>query len=257
MAIPDLNLFLAQYFTAHHCDLLYNEDGVLTVQLSEDMDKALMNRPFYWHYIKKMGYPGQPKQLTLITNPNKREENGEWIHFGSPRLQQILTHLRENQKYTKLFQKVETNQRMPLYPWLVLNIKISYHGKQKKDEILSIGLHLINGMMRLQMMGELRKRTFQATISDYCYTISPMIRLKSGYLRIEKVIMKYLDDQPYDWANQSLKKLDEEIETLKHFYDEDNSEEEMEKEITELKLRYEPYVTFEVINGGLFYLTEA
>src|SRR5699024_6530482 len=118
--------FLVRYFTAHDCQLLHNENGVLTVQLTEAMDKVLMNRPFYWHYIKKIGYEGDPMQLTLITNPDKQDEKGEWIHYGSPRLQQIFNHLRTNEKHAKLFQQLNVSGKTALYPWLVVNVKISY-----------------------------------------------------------------------------------------------------------------------------------
>lgn len=260
MAIKNLNKFLQSYFTAHHCDLLHNHDGVLTVQLTEEMDRALMNRPFYWHYIKKIGNPGQPKQLSLITNPEKRDEQGEWIHFGSPRLQQILNHLKQNEKYTKLFEKVDTTQKTALLPWLVTNIKISYKGKQKRDEMISIGLHLVNGTMKLEMMNELENKTLQTTISDYCYTISPIIMLKSGFRRIEAVLDSYISDQTHDWAEASLKTMEEEISILKHFYqgndDPETEKEQMDKEIHEITDRYNPVITFEVINGGIFYLAK-
>ncbi|QKY69315.1 YqhG family protein [Lentibacillus sp. CBA3610] len=256
MAINDLHNFIQDYFTSHHCDVLYNHDGMITVQLTEDMDRALMNRPFYWHYIKKMGHPGDPKQLTLITNPEKRDGNHEWIHYGSPRLHQIINHLHEHEKYTKLFERLDTNKKQALYPWLVTNIKISYQGKQKKDEMVSIGLHLVNGVMKLKMMEELQTKTMQNTISDYCYTISPMIKLHSGFKRIEKVLESYVHDQDHDWAEESQKTMDEEIDLLRHFYKEETEEQAMKKEINEIKKRYSPYIKFEVVNGGIFYLAD-
>ncbi|PAV29080.1 hypothetical protein CIL05_13990 [Virgibacillus profundi] len=257
MAITNLNMFLQDYFKAHHCKTPLNKEGVLSVQLTEEMDRVLMNRPFYWHYIKKIGQQGEPKQLTLITNPDKREINGEWIHFGSPRLQQIINHLKQNEKHTRLFQQMNTSQNTPLYPWLVTNIKISYKGKQKKDELISIGLHLVNGAMKLEMMNLLEPIQLQTTISDYCYTISPIIKLKSGFRRIESVIDNYIENQSHSWAEDSINTLDNEIQMLKHFYvgDTDEEKEQMEKEINEITERFEPRITYEVINGGIFYLT--
>ncbi|MFD1850612.1 YqhG family protein [Oceanobacillus bengalensis] len=258
MAIANLNQFLHDYFSFHHCEIIENNDGVLRVQLTEEMDRALMNRPFYWHYVKKMGNKGEPMKLTLITNPNKREEEkGEWIHFGSPRLHQLINHLKENEKYTKLFQKINVTHNTALYPWLVVNIKVSYKGKYKKDEVISIGLHLVNGKMRLEMMDHLKEIPLQSTISDYCYTISPLIKLQSGYLRIEKVISNYIENQEHTWAEESLHALNEELNTLRHFYHADDNEEQMNKEIEEIKERYQPVISFEVINGGIFYLAES
>ncbi|TMN20797.1 YqhG family protein [Lentibacillus cibarius] len=256
MAIKDLHHFLESYFSAHHCDILHNEGGMLTVQLTEEMDRALMNRPFYWHYIKKMGYPGDPKQLTLITDPEKRDGKHEWIHFGSPRLHQILNHLKDNEKYTKLFERIDTNQKTALFPWLITNIKISYQGKQKMDEMISIGLHLVNGSMKVNMMEELQDKSMQMSISDYCYTIAPIIKLPSGFKRIENVLEDYVQNQPHDWAESSLKTMEEEINLLRHFYKGEHDGSEIEKEVKEIKERYFPYIHFEVINGGIFYLTE-
>ncbi|WP_163969986.1 YqhG family protein [Oceanobacillus halotolerans] len=260
MAIKDLKQFLETYFTAHHCTINEKEDGVFTVQLTEELDRALMNRPFYWHYVKKMGRPGQPMELTFITNPEKREQKGEWIHFGSPRLQQIMNHLKNNECFTQLFQKVETTERTALFPWLVLNVKISYKGKQKKDEIISIGLHLVNGTMKLEMMDILRDLPLQNTISNFCYTISPIIKVRSGFYRVEAVLEDYLQNQDQEWADESQKKLDEEVDLLKHFYvdrtDLEDPEDQMKREIDDIKKRYEPTVTMQVINGGIFYLAD-
>lgn len=262
MAIENLHRFLENYFTAHHCQQKNNKDGVLTVQLTETMDRALMNRPFYWHYIKKIGQKGEPMMLTLITNPEKRNEKGEWIHFGSPRLQQIINHLFTSEKYSRLFQRINSGTTTALYPWLVTNIKISYQGKQKKDEIVSIGLHLVNGTMRINMMDLLETVPLQMSISDYCYTISPIIKWKSGFQRIEVVLENHIKSQSHEWAKESLENLDEEIELAKHFYSGETNDdtaadiaEQMEKEIQEIHKRYEPCITFEVINGGLFYLS--
>ncbi|MFU0791485.1 YqhG family protein [Virgibacillus proomii] len=250
-----LNKFLISFFQANNCKILHNNDGIITIQLTEKMDKVLMNRPFYWHYIKKMGYPGDPMQLTLITNPHKRDEKGEWIHFGSPRLQQIIRYLQENEKYTKLFQQITPIVHTPLYPWLVTNIKISYKGKYKRDELFSIGLNLINGTMKSDMMQTLAQLPLNTTISDFCYTLSPMIKLKSGYKRIETVLDQYVENQDHGWAVDSLQALEEEAKLLEHFYKTDTEDEQMERELEEITKRYQPQITYQVVNGGLFYLT--
>ncbi|WP_067728064.1 YqhG family protein [Oceanobacillus damuensis] len=254
MAITDLNSFLCSYFTAKNCTIVENSDGMLKIQLNEQMDRELMNRPFYWHYIKKIGRDGDPMQLTLITNPEKRNVPGEWIHFGSPRLQQIMNNLKRNERFTKLFQKVDKADKTPLFPWLVTNIKISYQGQLKKDEIFSIGLQLVNGQMKVDLMDSLEELKLQTTISDYCFTLSPLIKLKSGYLRIEEVLSTYINNQEHDWAEKSRKILEEEIQTLKHFYTGDDGNAQMEKEINEITNRYHPTITVNVINGGIFYL---
>lgn len=255
MKITNLHEFLQIYFESHHCDLIYNENGVLTVQLTEELDRALMNRPFYWHYMKNTGQIGEPMQLTLVTDPEKRDEKGERIHFGSPRLQQIFNHLKQKSDNIKLFQVVDTTYNIPLYPWLVTNIKISYEGKQNKEELFSIGLHLVNGTMKLDMMKLLQNIPLHMTISDYCYPISPLIKINSGFMRVETVLDNYIKNQDHQWAAESMQTLQEEIQMVEHFFTE-KEQDKLNKEINELTNRYSPKISYEVSNGGLVYLTE-
>ena len=92
MQQQEIHDFLLKYFEANNCELVQSQTGYMTVQLTEEMDKELMNRPFYWHYLEKTGGVPNPMQLTLITNQQQvnGEIKGENIHFGSPRLHQIL-----------------------------------------------------------------------------------------------------------------------------------------------------------------------
>lgn len=256
MRITNLHNFLETYFTAHSCQIIDSKDGVLTVQLTEEMDRTLMNRPFYWHYIKSIGQSGEPMQLTFITNPDKRNEKGEWIHFGSPRLQQIMNHLKQTQNNVKLFEEIKTTDHTAMYPWLVVNIKVSYKGNHNKDEFFSIGLQLVTGHMKIDMMSLLENIPLAKGISDYCYPISPLIKLPSAFKRIEAVIDKYLEEKPHKWAEKSLKTLEEEIQLVQHFYDYNNEAEQLKKEINDLTDRYTPTIAYKVVNGGLVYLTK-
>ncbi|MDY0396667.1 YqhG family protein [Virgibacillus halophilus] len=77
-----------------------------------------------------------PNNLHSILSRNKHKHRGEYIHFGSPRLQQIISHLKTNERFTRLYQYLPVSARTPLYPWLVTNIKLSYIGKQKKRAVV-------------------------------------------------------------------------------------------------------------------------
>lgn len=256
MQITNLHSFLEDYFEAHECSIVHNYDGVMTVQLTEEMDRTLMNRPFYWQYIKSTGHPGDPMKLVLITNPNKREEEGEWVHFGSPRLQQIFNHLKEKSNNIKLFQQLNVTANTPLHPWLVINIKINYNGKQNKNELFSIGLNLVNGSVNTKMMESLDAIPLRTTISDYCYSISPLIKLDSGFKRIETMLDQYLDNQTHQWAAESVTTLHEEIELVKHFYQHLSDSDQLENEISDLTKRFTPSITYHIVNGGIVYLKQ-
>src|SRR5690625_2602234 len=176
MTLSPLNLtqFLTTYFSANHCKIINKNDHKLTVQLTEEMDKAIMNRPFYWQYVKATGQKGEPMTLTFKTNYNVSDEEGELIHFGSMRLHTIFNELKQSARFVKMFETVTTTNQTMLVPWLIINTIVSFEGKQKKEELFSIGLQLINGTIMLDMMEFLKKKRLHEQISNYCYTISPL-----------------------------------------------------------------------------------
>ncbi|GGP12765.1 YqhG family protein [Oceanobacillus neutriphilus] len=253
----DLSDFLINYFETKQCTILSKNDGQIHIQLNEEMDREIMNRPFYWHYIKKMGREGEPQKLRLITDKEKSNEPGEWIHFGSPRLHQIMNKLIEKERYTRLFEKVQASENTPLYPWLVINIKISYQGARHRDEVFSVGLQLLHGHMALNMMDSLEEIALERSISDYCYTLSPMINPKSGFIRIQNLLLQHVQNQDNSWAAESIKQLETDKATLKHFYENELDHPKYLEELEALEKRFKPKVIFQVINGGIFYLTKA
>src|SRR5690606_1542916 len=84
--------YLRPFFRETNCEIESDEGYMMTVQLTIDVDKKIMNRPFYWQYIETTGSPPNPARLTLITDRSKIENQfmGEIIHFGSRRLNQIF-----------------------------------------------------------------------------------------------------------------------------------------------------------------------
>lgn len=68
----DIHTFLLRFFKANQCSILEESAGHMTVQLTIEMDKLIMNRPFYWHWLEKTGGVPEPRQLTLITDQKKR-----------------------------------------------------------------------------------------------------------------------------------------------------------------------------------------
>src|SRR5690625_7913715 len=75
------------------------------------------------------------------------------------------------------------------------------------------------------------------TISDFCYPISPLIKVNSGYLRITAVIEDYLNNQNHEWAEESILTLKEEVQMVRHFYDNNMNVEQLTKEINDLQKR--------------------
>ncbi|BDG46539.1 MULTISPECIES: YqhG family protein [Parageobacillus] len=255
----EIQQFLERYFRANECDILEAGDGYIQVQLSVEMDKELMNRPFYWHYIEQTGGAPAPMQLTLITKQTEKTNSlqGERLHFGSPRLHQIFRSAQKRGSFIRLYEEAASSEQshIPLHPWLGLNVKIAYQCDRKKDNMLSLGLHLISGTIIEQFHDRLQKLKLVPKIPDYCFTISPLIKPMSGIGRLERYIYKRISQDDHTWAEQAKKRWAEDLALLDHFYEGMEEKPEcyyIEKEA--LEEQYKPRIIVSVINGGLFYL---
>ncbi|ENH97452.1 hypothetical protein J416_05548 [Gracilibacillus halophilus YIM-C55.5] len=63
MEITNLFHFLKDFFEHQECHVSISDQHALSVQLTRELDEALMNRPFYWHYMDKIGRKGDPMTL--------------------------------------------------------------------------------------------------------------------------------------------------------------------------------------------------
>ncbi|MGE6258997.1 YqhG family protein [Heyndrickxia sporothermodurans] len=260
MQQQEIYQYLNDFFEANECEVIDNGAGYLTVQLTIDLDKELMNRPFYWHYLEKTGGHPNPMKLTFITDQEQCPDHikGEFIHFGAPRLHQIFQSTKKFARYIRLYEiKPNINQQTPLYPWLGVNIKVSYQCDRKRDVFLSFGLNLINGMLIEDFHELMVKRKLSQKIPDFCFTLSPIIMPKSGVMRIENYIHQEILKDDHEWAEKARERWTQDLTLLNQFYEDLDEKPEayiIEKEA--LQDQYEPQIIIEIINGGLFYLND-
>ncbi|MFC7370421.1 YqhG family protein [Fictibacillus iocasae] len=254
----EIHRFLERYFTANECEMVERNFSYMKVQLTIDLDKVLMNRPFYWHYQEKTGAPPNPMALTLVTGQQQPSDGkGEFIHFGSPRLHQIFSSAKKLASFIRMYENAarQGTNHIPLNPWLCLNVKVSYQCDRKKDSILSYGLHLINGEIQSHFHETLSQKLLTKRIPDFCYTLSPLIKPISGIKRIENIITDYIEQDDHSWAIDARMRWKEDEDLLESFYEGELDKPEsyyVEKEA--LKTQYDPVVSVDIINGGLFYL---
>lgn len=259
MKQQEIHQYLEQFFNATGCVILESSPGHIAVQLTKEMDKELMNRPFYWTYIEKTGGTATPMKITFVTDADQAPKgvDGEFIHFGSPRLHQIFAAARKMGGYLRLYEerRTITSRNTALHPWLFLNMKISYCSDRRKDFYRSFGLNLINGMLQDHFDHKTETLPLTPRIPDYCFTISPVIRPVSGIKRIERMLTEEAARQDLSWASKSREKLSRDLALLEQFYVEEEKKPETywieKKALTD---QYSPYIEMKVINGGLLYL---
>ncbi|MCP3025703.1 YqhG family protein [Halobacillus sp. A5] len=249
--------FTKQFFQLNGCKIDEDKPKQMKVKLTKEMDEALMNRPFYWHYIKKMNREGETLSLTFKDISLGEAEEGIYLHGGTPKLQQIYQVALEKGYTARLYEAVETdNQNLALHPWLCLNMRVTFRGKQSKDLLLSLGLNLINGAMVHEAMPKLIKLDLTSKVSDYTFPMTPLIKMESGYKRLLRNIELHLETLDTQWAVESLQQLRYEQELLESFYNsKDVDTDQYEKELEQLHVRYQPRIHLQVANGGLIYLT--
>ncbi|WP_416827202.1 YqhG family protein [Ectobacillus polymachus] len=255
----DIHNYLHEFFTSNHCDILESSTYCLDVQLTIEMDKFLMNRPFYWHYLEKTGGDPKPMRLTLITDQKQApaDHPGEVIHYGSPFLHRVFQAARELGSFIRLYEIVQpkSEQHIPLHPWLCMNVKVSYQCDRKKDTLHSIGLHLISGTIISDFHKILEKVSFTPKIPDFCFTLSPIIKPKSGFTRLEDALKMIIQQEDHTWADEARNRWQHDLHLLHEFY-KDRDCETYEKEKQALQDQYEPKIVMKIINGGIFYVTK-
>ncbi|WP_243386355.1 YqhG family protein [Bacillus kexueae] len=255
----EIKNYLKRFFQANECHILEDGTGYFTVQLSVEMDKALMNRPFYWHYLEKTGGEPQPMKLSFITNPaiTPPHIQGEQIHFGSPRLLQIFQTAQKVGGFIRLYENCQvTHGQLPLHPWIGVNVTVSYVCDKKKDFLHSIGIHLISGTIVENFQEKLDSLPLTPKIPDYCFTMSPVIKPKSGLNRIEQYVIDLISKENHSWGNDAVQRMNRDLMLLNHFYESEEEKPDLYfSEREAIRTLYKPYIDIHIHSGGIFFLS--
>ena len=251
--------YLEKFFKENNCAIVRGNDHYLTVQLTIDMDKKIMNRPFYWKYLENTDGVPNPAQLTFITDQNRLEDDikGEVVHFGSPRLNQLFQTTKELGSYVQMYEKVSDNPKIKtmLTPWLGVNYKVSYYSDQTKEMFHSLGINLITGNMIDCFQEWISGVDLDSTMSDDAFSITYIIKPLRGLERLDAAIENLIQQDDHTWADEAKLRWKKDREVLEYFYEGvENKPDCFEMEKQAMDQQYEARIKIEIINGGLFYL---
>ena len=251
--------YLEQFFSENNCSILGKNDHYITVQLTIDMDKRIMNRPFYWQYVEATNGEPSPAQVTFITDQNRLEEKitGEIIHFGSPRLSQLFQVTKELGAYVQMFEIAEEHNFSPLLtPWLGVNYKVSYCCDQTKEMLFSFGINLMTGEIVEDFQERLCKMNLDTVKSADAFQVQYIIKPIRGLKRLDEKMEQLIQQDDHTWAEQAKKRWERSQRVLDYFYEDvEDKPECYEVERKALEEQYESKIKIQIINGGLFYLT--
>ena len=251
--------YLQQFFTENNCPILGGNKHYITVQLTIDMDKQIMNRPFYWQYVEATEGEPCPAQVTFITDYNRLEEKilGEVVHFGSPRLDQLFRATKELGAFVQMFEKVEAFGTKPfLIPWLGVNYKVSYCSDQTKEMLYSFGINLTTGEIIEDFQDSLCHVDLDAINAEDAFQVQYIIKPMRALQRLDAKVEDLIQQDDHTWAEEASKRWHKSQRVLDYFYEGVEEKPECyEIEKKALEEQYDAKIKIEIINGGLFYLT--
>lgn len=249
--------YLQTFFLETNCPILTEHPHYMIVQLTEEMDKKIINRPFYWQYVESAGIEPAPLQLTFITDRTNFEDDikGEMIHFGSPRLSLLFDATKELGAFVKLYEHTDQGEGMILTPWLGVNYKISYYCNHTKEMLYSLGINLLNGQITENFQEVLKERELHASIQEDAFTVPYIIKPARALDRLDNLVEELIIDDDHTWAKAAEARWLRDLEVLEYFYvDSVSKPESYELEKKALEEQYTPRIKVDMVNGGLFYL---
>lgn len=259
MRQQEIHQYIQRFFRENKCPVLDESFDHLTVQLTIDMDKRIMNRPFYWSYVESGGVEPNPAKLTMITNPAQFSTSlaGERIHFGSPRLHQLFQVTKEQGAFIRLYEKSERDQisQNTLTPWLAVNYKITYSSDRTKEMLYSLGMNLMNGAVIDGFQDSVRNLKLEPSVPPNTYYLPYNIPPARALDRLEQVMENVVRQDDHTWMEEAKQRQVRDLRVLNYFYT--GMEEVPESYAVEKKAieeQYETMIQMEIINGGLFYL---
>ncbi|AJK89680.1 MULTISPECIES: YqhG family protein [Lysinibacillus] len=250
--------YLKGFFTENECPILGEEDHSLTVQLTVDIDKRIMNRPFYWQYIEATNSEPNPAQVTFITDQTAMAGNlfGEVIHYGSPRLNQLFHATGELGAYVQLFEKVDHAMgQVILTPWLGVNFKVSYSCDRTKEMMYSFGINLLTGVIKENFHESIYASDFDTEPAENVFHVQYIIKPVRALERLNAAVESIIEKDDHSWAIEAQKRWQRDQRVLDYFYEDvEDKPECYEIERKALEEQYESKIKIDIINGGLFYL---
>jgi hypothetical protein len=190
-----------------------------------------------------MNLPYQPLTLTFAFHPERMPEaaRAEFLHLGASRLQQIFQSAKKHGRFVCMFEKIpgfmpHVGQRrsIPLVPWLGLNLKISLLCDKRRDILLSLGINLHEPRVVQDFVSFLFRLSLSPSIPDFYYTLDRRISLEQAQSLAEQEVVRLLQQEDQQWAEDARTRLEEELAMLEAYYKElaAREEEQIQDEVS-------------------------
>ncbi|SFS59048.1 YqhG family protein [Marininema halotolerans] len=255
-----------RYLEAYDCHMIEKHPDYIETRLSIEVDKDIIQRPFYWMYVEKMGLEPQPATLLFTFEPGKAPSGvrEDLLTSGAPRFQQMLRSARNHGRFVRLYEdkrpRLLKEGSLPYEPWLVLHYQVSFLCDRKKDHLISLGIDLRTGAISEGFDQQLQGRDWTHKLPDRRHTLPSILSIPEAVGELEYWLQGWIENQDLTWADQAMDQLNQELAQLHAFYPEewrmsDELHEEKKQRLRESIWQYHPRVEVETVSAGLFYLT--
>jgi len=301
--------FVERYLDTTGCAILEKSPAHFKVKLSPAADRELTNRPYYWSFVDRTGAEPETMSYLFVTDsakydaseaanaqpaaaPNHQLQAGadaalarsfghvhgtlgarmprEDLHFGSRRLDQLMSAVQAGGKYVCLFQQPDARaagpfDSVPYTPWLGVNVKVSFQCDMKREELHSFGVSLATGVCVEGFYSRLLGLKMTPRLPANVHIAKSAYTLQKAAGIVETVLERKLKSYDYGWAQAAAARAEEELALISGYYEPllDSAEEEQleairtqyENRRAEVEWQLKPRVTAAAVNCGIFHLT--
>jgi hypothetical protein len=281
--------FLNRFCEATACEVQEKTDSFMTVKLSEEADRQLTNRPYYWLFVERTGAPAETMKMKWLfdVSSDQRPQHGYQgigmpslaCHYGGAGLERIFKACKESGRFVRLFEHADEiglpKRSRALQTWACFNIKIEFICDIKKDDLLSVGINLQTGKISTRFHSKLLQRDLRPQLPARIFLAQDLISLHDAWQTALLQVRQYIDTQDRRWADEANIRMNEELEASDLYFSQMTAslsakpddkvaverlcemESQQQLRQSEIKRQYAPRIQITLINGGLFHLNPA
>ncbi|MFB1080687.1 YqhG family protein [Jeotgalibacillus sp. JSM ZJ347] len=95
--------------------------GQAVVQLTEQLDRKFMNRPFYWYYRDAVCKPGDPLQVMIVHSPSPAQQKEIiQIYPDHPVFLAMFNSAQNDNRFFIGYEQSQPGER--LFPWILIHL---------------------------------------------------------------------------------------------------------------------------------------
>ncbi|WP_261301769.1 YqhG family protein [Paenibacillus andongensis] len=191
------------------------------------------------------------------------------VTFGSRRLEQMFTIVRERGRFVHLFEEPfpmsATFQAALVYDtWFCVNYKVELVCDRKRSEIHSLAIQLNSGEIREHFHKHMLTKSLSPKLPANSHILPDTISLPKAINALEMMLERKVSRYDHSWADEANEQHRSEIDRVEAYYNglllsadpdkRDEIETQCRNRLQEIDWQHKPRIVVSVINCGLFHL---